>query len=138
MEKNNGTRASFEIWPFHKGAFNGVKRGDSAWPHEEGKVIYPLIGWFEWSGEANDKFWLTKISNALEELRKVALKEKCTTEDLPVYLNIALEHNPVKGTSVKGTSVKDIYRDHYEWLKGLRSECDPKNVMGLAAGFVIQ
>ena len=138
LEKNNGTRASFEIWPFHKGAFNGVKPRDSAWPHEEGKVIFPLIGWFEWSGEANDEFWLTKISNALEELRNVALREKCTTENMPVYLNIALEDNPVKGTSVKGTSVKDVYRDHYGWLKGLRAVYDPNNVMGLAAGFVIQ
>jgi len=127
MEKHRGTRASFEIWPFHKKAFNGVKRGDSAWPHEEGKVIFPLIGWFEWSGGVNDKFWLTKISSALEKLRKVALKEKCTTEDLPVYLNIALEN----------TSVKDIYRDHYGWLKELREKCDPDNVMGLADGFVI-
>jgi hypothetical protein len=128
LEEKQGTRASFEIWPFHKNAFNGVKRKDSAWPHEEGKVIFPLIGWFEWSGEANDKFWLAKITNALEELRNVALTEKCTTADLPVYLNIALEDTPVK----------DIYRDNYKWLKDLRGLCDPDNVMGLAAGFVIR
>jgi hypothetical protein len=138
LEKNNGTRASFEIWPFHKDAFDGVKQGDSGWPHEAGNVIFPLIGWFEWSGEANDKFWLTKISNALEELRNVALREKCTTKNMPVYLNIALEDDPVKGTSVKGTSVKDVYRDNYGWLKELRAVYDPDNVMRLAAGFVVQ
>jgi len=44
-----------------------------------------------------------------------------------VYLNITLED----------TSVKAIYRDHYEQLKRLRHECDPNNVMGSAAGFVI-
>jgi len=127
MKDNQGVRVSFEIWPFHKNAFNGVKRGDSAWPHEKGQVFGPLVGWFEWSGRDNDKFWLDKIAASLEKLRKVALEEKCTTEDLPMYLNIALED----------TSVKTIYRDHYEKLKRIRHECDPNDVMGLAAGFVI-
>lgn len=127
MAANQGIRVSFEIWPFHKNAFNGVRREDSAWPHEEGKVFGPLVGWFEWSGKDNDKYWLEKISNSLKELRKVALKENCTTENLPMYLNITLED----------TSVKDIYRDHYEELKRLRHKYDPNNVMGLAAGFVI-
>jgi len=127
MAANHGLRVSFEIWPFHKDAFDGVKREDSAWPHEEGKVFGPLVGWFEWSGKENDEFWLGKIANALEELRNVALTENCTTKDLPMYLNIALEDTPVK----------DIYRDHYEELRGLRLKYDPDNVMGLAAGFVI-
>lgn len=127
MKDHQGVRISFEIWPFHEDAFNGVKRGDSAWPHEEGKVFGPLVGWFEWSGEGNDEFWLKEITKALEALRKVALKEKCTTEDMPRYLNVALE----------STSVKDIYRDHYEDLKRLRRKYDPNNMMGLAAGFVI-
>jgi hypothetical protein len=127
MKKHQGIRASFEIWPFHKDAFNGVRREDSAWPHEEGNVFGPLVGWFEWSGKDNDKFWLKEIAQALEKLRQVALKEKCATENLPMYLNITLEN----------TSVKDIYRDRYEELKRLRREYDPHNVMGLAAGFVI-
>ncbi|KAM6496653.1 hypothetical protein JOM56_007126 [Amanita muscaria] len=127
MAANQGIRVSFEIWPFHKNAFNGVRREESAWPHGEGKVFGPLVGWFEWSGKDNDKYWLEKISNSLKELRKVALKENCTTENLPMYLNITLED----------TSVKDIYRDHYEELKRLRRKYDPNNVMGLAAGFVI-
>lgn len=127
MAANQGIRVSYEIWPFHKNAFNGVKREDSAWPHEEGNVFGPLVGWFEWSGEDNDKYWLEKISNSLRGLRNVALKENCTTENLPMYLNITLED----------TSVEDIYRDHYEQLKSLRRKCDPNDVMGLAAGFVI-
>ncbi|KAF8187899.1 hypothetical protein K438DRAFT_1722721 [Mycena galopus ATCC 62051] len=127
MATNQGTRVSFEIWPFHKNAFDGVSREDSAWPHEEGKVFGPLVGWFEWSGKDKDEYWLKEIAKALEELHRVALEEKCTTEDLPVYLNITLED----------TSVKAIYRDHYEKLKRLRRQCDPNNVMGLAAGFVI-
>ncbi|KIJ94572.1 hypothetical protein K443DRAFT_125166 [Laccaria amethystina LaAM-08-1] len=127
MEEKKGIRVSYEIWPFHKNAFNGVKQEDSAWPHEEGKVFGPLVGWFEWSGKDNDKYWLEQISNSLRVLHQVALKENCTTEDLPMYLNITLED----------TSVKDIYRDHYEELKLLRRVYDPNDVMGLAAGFVI-
>jgi len=127
MLANRGTRVSFEIWPFHKKAFDGIRREDSAWPHEEGNVFGPLVGWFEWSGKGNDEYWLKNIANSLAALRKVALQEKCTTENMPVYLNITLEDTPVK----------DIYRDHYEALKPLRRECDPNNVMGLAAGFVI-
>jgi hypothetical protein len=127
MKVYKGIRVSYEIWPFHRDAFKGIKRGDAAWPHEEGKVFGPLVGWFEWSGRENDKFWLDKIAKSLDTLRKVALEEKCATEDLPSYLNITLE----------STSVKDIYRDHYEKLKRLREECDPSDVMGMAAGFVI-
>jgi len=127
MAENQGTRVSYEIWPFHKDAFKGVKREDCAWPHEEGTVFGPLVGWFEWSGRDKDEFWLDKIAKSLEALHMVALEEKCTTEDLPLYLNITLEDTPVKA----------IYRDHYDWLKRIRHECDPNNVMGLAAGFVI-
>lgn len=127
MADHNGIRVSYEIWPFHKDAFKGVKRGDCAWPHEEGNVFGPLIGWFQWSGKDNDKFWLGKIKNSLDKLRQIAVQQKCTTENLPVYLSIALE----------GTSAKDIYRDHYEELERIRHECDPDKVMGLAAGFSI-
>ena len=127
MAAHQGLRVSFEIWPFHKDSFKGVKREDSAWPHEEGKVFGPMVGWFEWSGGENDEFWLTEIAKALKELRKVALEEGCTTEDMPMYPNIALED----------TSINDIYRDHYEELKLLRNKYDPNNVMGLAAGFVV-
>jgi len=127
MLENQGIRVSLEIWPFHKDAFKGVKREDSAWPHEEGKVFGPLVGFFEWSGKDKDEYWLGKITESLEKLRQVALEQECTTEDLPVYLNIALENTPVKA----------IYRDRYEQLERLRHECDPNNVMGSAAGFVI-
>ncbi|KAF7337196.1 Bifunctional solanapyrone synthase [Mycena sanguinolenta] len=127
MAANHGIRVSFEIWPFHKNAFNGVRQGQTAWPHVEGKVFGPLVGWFEWSGKKNDEFWLKKVANSLEELHKVALQENCTTEDLPKYLNLTLENTPVK----------DIYRDNYEKLKSLRRKYDTQNVMGLAAGFVI-
>lgn len=127
LAENQGIRVSYEIWPFHKDAFNGVKREDSAWPHEEGKVFGPLVGWFQWSGKDKDAFWLDKMAKSLERLRKVALQQKCMTEDLPMYINLALE----------GTSAKVIYRDHHEKLRRLRHECDPDNVMGLAAGFLI-
>ena len=127
MPDHNGIRASFKIWPFHKDAFNGITTNDSAWPHEEGKVFGPLIGWFEWSGEENDKFWLNEIKKALKTLHEVALEEKCTTDGLPIYLNITLE----------STLAKDIYGVNYDKLKVIRNTYDPKNVMGQAAGFII-
>lgn len=127
MPGHNGIRASFEIWPFHKDSFNGITPKDSAWPHEEGKACGPLIGSFEWSGKENDGFWLTEIKKALERLQEVALEEGCTTNDLPIYLNIALEN----------TSMKEIYGVNYEELKVIRNTYDPKNVMGQAAGFII-
>ncbi|KAF8684877.1 hypothetical protein AX14_004084 [Amanita brunnescens Koide BX004] len=127
MKAHNGRRASFEIWPFHKNSFNGIKQEDCAWPHEEGKVFGPLIGWFEWSGRENDGFWLAAIRNALSELQGVAVSEGCATDDLPIYLNIALEDTPVE----------HIYRSNYDELKGLRQKYDPDNVMGQAVGFII-
>ena len=127
MEANNGRRASFEIWPLHKDSFNGITTKDSAWPHEEGKVFGPLVGWFEWIGKENDNFWVTKIRDSLKTLHEVALKEGCTTNDLPNYLNLTLET----------TSAKDIYGDNYNELKDIRKKYDPRNVMGRAAGFII-
>jgi hypothetical protein len=124
---HNGNRVTFEIWPFHKDAFHGIKPSDSAWPHEEGKVSGPLVGWFEWEGERNDKFWLDEINAALKTLHDVALKEGCTTKDLPIYLNITLEK----------TLPKDIYGVNYEGLKAVRKKYDPTNVMKQAAGFII-
>jgi hypothetical protein len=40
----------------------------------------------------NNNFWLTEIKKALEKLREVALEEGCTTNGLPIYLNITLEN----------------------------------------------
>ena len=127
MPDHNGRRASFEIWPFHKDSFNGISTNDSAWPHEEGKVFGPLIGWFEWTGAKYDDFWLAEIKKALEKLHEVALEEGCTTNGLPIYLNIALE----------STSAQEIYVGNYDGLKVTRNKYDPTNVMGQAAGFII-
>ena len=127
MPRHDGKRVSFEIWPFHKDAFNGIRPKESAWPHEGGKVTGPLVGWFEWTGKNNDAFWLGEITNALEALREVALKEGCTTKDLPVYLNITLE----------STTAREIYRHNYGELTVIKKKYDPTDVMKQAAGFVL-
>lgn len=127
MPNHGGKRVSFEIWPFHKDAFNGIRRQDSAWPHEQGKVTGPLVGWFEWTGKQNDAFWLGEIKNALEALREVALKEGCTFKGLPVYLNITLE----------STETREIYAGNYGELKVIQRKYDPTDVMRQAAGFTL-
>jgi len=111
----------------HKDAFNGIKREDSAWPHEAGKVFGPLVGQFEWTGAENDQFWLTAIEKAQNALETVASKLP-QNRDLPKYLNEALDN----------TTVEDIYRDNLAQLKVLRQKYDQDNVMGLAEGFVIE
>ena len=60
-------------------------------------------------------------------LHEVALEEKCTTDGLPIYLNITLE----------STLAKDIYGVNYDKFKVIRNTYDPKNAMGQAAGFII-
>lgn len=127
MKEHNGIRVSFDMCQVHKDAFNGVKRGDSAWPHEEGKVFGPLVGEFEWIGEENDEYWLTAIQNAQNSLQTVASKMP-ENRDLPRYLNELLED----------TTIEQIYQDHVEPLKALRQKYDQNNVMGLARGFVIE
>lgn len=127
MKDHNGIRVSFDMCQLHWSAFNGVRREDSAWPHEEGKVFGPLVGEFEWSGEENDHFWLTAIDNAQNALQIVASKIP-ENRNLPKYLNQALEN----------ISVEDIYQDHLEPLKVLRQKYDRDNVMGLAKGFIIE
>lgn len=99
MKEHNGIRVSFDMCQLHKDAFNGVKREDSAWPHEEGRVFGPLVGEFEWSGEENDEYWLTAIDNAQKLLQIVASKTP-ENRNLPKYLNEALEN----------TSLDDIIR----------------------------
>ena len=66
-----------------------------------------------------------QIRKALGILHEVALKEGCTTNGIPMYLNITLE----------SISARDIYRDNYDDLKRLRNNYDPANVMG-AGGWI--
>lgn len=126
METYKGIQMSFEIWPFHKDAFKSIDRKHAAWPHGEEKVFGSLVGWFEWSGRANDEFWLSRIKVALSRLKAVA-SDCPENRHLPINVNWAPEDTPLKS----------IYRDNLKELQSLRNKYDPDNVMGLAKGFVI-
>jgi len=126
LKARNGKLVLIDVWPFLPTAFDKSPPG-SAWPHEKGKVVGPLLAYFLWDYEEDDEFWVETMQAVLTNLRKVALKEKCTTEDVPVYSNCSLG----------GTPVELIYRSNLEHLRKLRQVYDPKDVMGQAGGFKI-
>jgi hypothetical protein len=126
MQKHNGKMVVAEIWPF---LWDKFKKGSpSAWPPDRNEPHGPLLVYFLWEGEENDKVWIDQMTKALEHIRRVALSEKCTTESAAVYYNTTL---------ADVTSVQDIYRDNLRKLRLLRKQYDPSDVMANAGGFRI-
>jgi hypothetical protein len=126
MVKHGGKMIVIDIWPFLSSMFDNSS--EAAWPHKKGHPNGPLVVYFLWEGEENDKIWITQMANALDHIRRVALHEKCTTEGAAVYCNTTLWEN---------TTVEDIYRANLGRLSKLRKQFDPKDVMGLTGGFRI-
>ena len=125
MAANDGVQLLLDVWPFLPSIFDNSS--PAAWPHEKGEAVSPLLLWYTWNGEANDKAWIDEMGRALLEIRKVAKKERCIRSQAPVYLN----------TSLGDTPVKLIYRQNIEKLGKIRAKYDPRNVMGNAGGFKI-
>jgi hypothetical protein len=115
-----------EIWPFLSTMFD--RSVTSAWPHERGKPNGPLVVYFMWEGEENDKIWIRQMKEALGNIHQIALDEGCTTSNAPVYCNTTLEDV---------TTPEEIYRDNLARLSTLRKAYDPSDVMARTGGFRI-
>ena len=100
----------------------------SAWPREADKPNFALPIRCRWSDAKNDEFWLDRLRDITKEIQKIALAERCTTPETPVYYNLALD----------GTDVADIYRGNLTALEQIRKQVDPKNVMNRTGGFRIR
>ncbi|KAG6371882.1 hypothetical protein JVT61DRAFT_8884 [Boletus reticuloceps] len=126
LGQNGGTRITMGLWPFTRSMFDNAT--DSAFPHEKGKPNCPIILYFTWEGEQNDKHWIDTMKTTLDSLRAKVLEERPESKDLPHMINTAL---------AEATTVEDLYRDNLQKLKGLRKEYDPNGVMDRTGGFRI-
>ena len=126
MGKYGGQMVVADIWPFLPTMLK--KSVDSAWPHDGTEPNGPLSVYFIWEGAENDGIWVGQMKTALRHIHEIALQEKCTTDDAPVYCNTTLEDV---------TSPKQIYRHNLADLSALRTKYDPNNVMGRTGGFRI-
>src|ERR1700733_10996246 len=126
MERYRGRMVVTEVWPFLPTMFDNSV--DSAWPHKKGSPNGPLVVIFTWEGKENDSVWIKQLKTALDEIRRTALQEGCTTPDAPVYYNTCLSDV---------TGPEDIYRHNLPDLSAIRNIYDPDDVMSLTGGFRI-
>ena len=126
MQKHSGKMIVAEVWPFLQSIFKDSP--PAAWPHKRGRANGPLLVYFLWEGEENDRVWIEQMKKALKNIRRVALEEQCTTQDAPVYLNTTLWET---------TSVEEIYRHNLPKLSRLRRLYDPSDIMANTGGFRI-
>ncbi|KAJ7580371.1 hypothetical protein C8J56DRAFT_961446 [Mycena floridula] len=126
MEKHNGRMVVSDIWPFLPSMFDNSV--NSAWPHKKGAPNGPLLVYFMWEDEENDDVWISQMKTALDHIYRIALLEKCTTHNAPVYCNTTL---------ADVTTPQQIYRDNLSKLSELRKKYDPDNVMEKTGGFRI-
>ena len=115
-----------DAWPFHAKVFDRSPPG-AAWPHRPGKPFGPLLAYFLWEKEEDDEFWLAKMKGTLARIRDVALQHGLTTETPAYYNNLSLETTPAAW----------IYRDNLKWLREVKKDYDPQNVMGRTGGHKI-
>ena len=99
----------------------------AAWPHSASKVIFLLPMRIRWTDPKEDAFWLDILRKMTAEIKDFALKEGCTSADIPMYYNLALE----------GTAVEEIFLENLKELQELRKNIDPTRVMDRTGGFRI-
>ena len=105
----------------HQDIFKNSPPG-AAWPHKASEPSGPLLVYFKWRNEKDDAFWLGKLNETLDTLQKFALEAGLTTKKAAYYNNLCLETMPAR----------KIYRGNMDWLKDVKAEYDPTDVMGLA------
>jgi hypothetical protein len=86
-----------------------------------------MLVYLTWSDEKEDEFWITTLNRTLNKLRKAARELGLTTKKPAYYSNISLETVPSH----------KIYRDNMTWLRAVKAQYDPTDVMGLAGGHKI-
>jgi len=126
LEQHDGTRITIGLWPFTTTMFDHAT--DSSWPHEKSKPNCPIIVYFTWEHEKNDKYWIETMEKTLDTLRVKVIEERPLSKDLPYFINTAL---------AEATTVENLYRGNLEKLRALRTLYDPKAVMDLTGGFRI-
>ena len=80
-----------------------------------------------WENEADDAFWITKLKGTLNRIRVVARRLGLTPRKPALYNNLSLETVPVH----------KIYRKNMDWLRQVKKEYDPTDVMGQTGGHKI-
>ncbi|KAH7920995.1 FAD-binding domain-containing protein [Leucogyrophana mollusca] len=125
LAANKGLTAHYNLWPFLPTIYDHSSGG--AWPHDKGYPYTPLLVYYLWEEDADDKFWIKHMKDAIKRIHDVAIAQGCSKADAPIYCNITLEDTPVS----------DIYRGNLERLKSIRAMYDPGRVMDLAGGFKI-
>ena len=136
MKQHRGKQVLLDIWPFLPSIFD-YGDGRAAWPHEKGKGAGPLLAYFLWEDESEDRFWVHTMEAALRHVRNAAIAEGCTDSTLPIYSNCSLSDTLSGSDQVPFVPVEDIYRQNLVWLSKVKSKYDPDDVMGRTGGFKI-
>jgi hypothetical protein len=138
MEKHGGKLVVADIWPFLPTMLESSV--DSAWPHNGKEPNGPLLVHFMWEDMTNDSVWIGQLKTALRRIHEIALQEKCTTDDAPLYYNTTLKLGVEDFPSPEQCErwhCEQIYRHNLADLSALRTKYDPDNVMGRTGGFRI-
>jgi hypothetical protein len=126
LAKQGGLQFYPHIWPGNPNMFKDSP--PSAWPRPpDHGASFPLPILCLWEHKKDDEFWLDTLRILTKEIHAYAVEQGCTTDDAPVYYNLALD----------GTNVHDIYRGHLDKLAEVRRRCDPMGVMDRTGGFRI-
>ncbi|KIY71000.1 hypothetical protein CYLTODRAFT_451236 [Cylindrobasidium torrendii FP15055 ss-10] len=126
LKSKNGVAIVIDAWPVHESIFDNSPP-DAAFPHRRGQPYGPMLAYFRWQNAEDDDFWLTKLKGTLNRIRVVARREKLTPRKPALYNNLSIESVPTH----------KIYRENMGWLKKVKQEYDPKDVMGLCGGHKI-
>ena len=126
MQKHQGKMVVADVWPFLGTMFDNST--PSAWPHLRGQPNGFIVIYFAWEGAENDAIWIEHLGVALRHIHQIAVQERCTRKDAPVYLNTALK---------EVVDVTQIYRHNLTYLSKLVRQYDTADLMKQTGGFRI-
>ncbi|KAJ7765829.1 hypothetical protein DFH07DRAFT_737543 [Mycena maculata] len=126
LKTHRGLSVIIDAWPVHPGIFDNSPPG-AAFPHKRGEPSGPMLAYFRWERDVDDEFWLTELKDTLDRIRVVARDLGLTPRKPAYYNNLSLETVPAH----------KIYRDNMGWLKRVKKDYDPTDVMGRCGGHKI-